>query len=100
MKSKEIVKPDPQIKAELPALREFNTYNEALDITEEEIAKLSNKERRALLDSCNILKKKAEKEGWLPLSRANSFKNLLANKPTVFGRISGHISDTWKALGG
>lgn len=98
MKSKEIVKADPQIKAELPALREFNTYNETLDITEEEIAKLSNKERRALLDSCNILIKKAEKEGSYTLAQALRDRLYLVVEKyiTIEGGVKDYKRQDWE----
>jgi predicted DNA-binding protein YlxM (UPF0122 family) len=59
----------PEVKPELPALREFNTYDDVLKITEEEIGKLSKKERIALLEGSNRLVKTAEKEGSYSLAK-------------------------------
>lgn len=83
----------PEVKTELPALREFNTYDDVLKLTEEDIAKLSHRERRALLDSSNLLISKAEKEGMYSIAKDLKIKLYLLIEKYI--PLEGGVKD-WK----
>jgi predicted DNA-binding protein YlxM (UPF0122 family) len=88
----------PEVKTELPALREFNTYDDVLNITEEEIAKLPFKDQRALLDSCSDLFIKAEKEGkYGTVKRIKEKIHLLIEKYTPLeGGLKDYKRQDWE----